>query len=51
MEQVNVLVYGAEPEGNAEQDFFHKEMTEQERLRREEQERTTKPSKKNKKLS
>jgi hypothetical protein len=46
MEQANVLVYGALPDGNPEQDFFHQRITEQERLRREELERSTMPSKK-----
>jgi hypothetical protein len=45
MEQANVLVYGTEPGGSAEQDFFDIVITEQKRLYREEQERTNKPSK------
>jgi hypothetical protein len=48
MEQANVLVYGAVHGGNAEQDFFHENITEQEKLHHEEQERTSKPSKKKK---
>jgi hypothetical protein len=49
MEQANVLVYGTEPGANPEQDFFHEKITEQEKLRREELERTSKPSKQKKK--
>jgi hypothetical protein len=48
MEQANVLVYGAVQGGNAEQDFFHNEITDQERFRREELERSGKPSKQKK---
>lgn len=48
IEQTNVLVYGTEPQGSAEQASIHKEVTAQERLRREELERTSKPSKKKK---
>jgi hypothetical protein len=49
MEQANVLVYGALPGGNPEQDFFHQRISDQERLRREELVRSTKPSKQRKK--
>ena len=49
IEQMSVLVYGTVPGGNAEQDFFHEKITEQEKLRREELERTSKPSKQKKK--
>jgi len=49
MEQANVLVYGALQGGNAEQNFFHGRITEQEKLRREELARSSKPSKRKKK--
>ena len=49
MEQANVLVYGALKGGNAEQDFFHQRISDQERLRREELVRSTQPSKQRKK--
>jgi hypothetical protein len=45
MEQANVLVYGPLPGGNVEQDVFHDKITKQEKLRSEELERTSKPSK------
>jgi hypothetical protein len=45
MEETMVQVYGALPGGNPEQDFLHGRITEQETLRSEELERTTKPSK------
>jgi hypothetical protein len=45
MELTNIQAYGANPGGNEEQDFLNERITEQEELRREELERSTKPSK------